>query len=126
MTAPESVELPRLVVNGVRWEHRQLRTVPCTAPGLRHPPRQASATHCTQPAPRAAPLKSANKKVCPGNTNCLHNSTVLDRQRRRRRAEQSRRVQDLLEISGECSELPVLDDRAPDEILAYDEHGAFS
>lgn len=50
---------------------------------------------------------------------------TLARERRRRRAEQTRRMQDLMQIAGECSELPVVDDRSPDEILNYDERGAF-
>lgn len=48
----------------------------------------------------------------------------LARERRRRQVQQRRQVQDLLQIAAECGELPVLDDRAPDEILAYNEHGA--
>ncbi|MEM7584518.1 MAG: type II toxin-antitoxin system VapB family antitoxin [Acidobacteriota bacterium] len=31
----------------------------------------------------------------------------------------------LLSISARCSALPDLDERAPDAILGYDEHGAF-
>lgn len=50
---------------------------------------------------------------------------TLARERRRRRADQTRRVQDLIQIAGECGELPVIDDRLPDQILNYDEHGAF-
>jgi antitoxin VapB len=50
---------------------------------------------------------------------------TLARERRRRRAERSRRVQDLLQIAAECAELPVVDDRSPDQILDYDDHGAF-
>ena len=51
---------------------------------------------------------------------------TLARERRRRRAEKTRRVQDLMQIAGECSELPVVDDRSPDQIFNYDERGAFS
>lgn len=29
----------------------------------------------------------------------------------------------LLEIGRSCADLPVLDDRSPDEIIGYDEHG---
>jgi antitoxin VapB len=50
---------------------------------------------------------------------------TLARERRRRRSDQSRLVHDLQRISTECAELPVLDDRTPNEILAYDQHGAF-
>ena len=31
----------------------------------------------------------------------------------------------ILEVSDRCSALPDLDERSPDEILAYDEHGSF-
>ena len=31
----------------------------------------------------------------------------------------------ILDISERCSALPDLDERSPDEILAYDEHGTF-
>jgi hypothetical protein len=34
-------------------------------------------------------------------------------------------VRSALEISDRCSKLPVLDDRPADEILGYDESGAF-
>lgn len=49
---------------------------------------------------------------------------TLAREQRRRKLVQDRRVQDLLQIAGECGELPVLDSRKPDDILSYDEHGA--
>lgn len=34
-------------------------------------------------------------------------------------------VQRIMEIGARCSALPDLDDRCPDEILGYDENGAF-
>lgn len=49
---------------------------------------------------------------------------TLIRERRRRQVGQRRHREDLLRIATECAELPVLDDRSPDDILAYDEHGA--
>lgn len=51
---------------------------------------------------------------------------TLARERRARRNEQSRRAQDLLRIADDCAGLPVVDDRSPDQILAYDRHGTFS
>ena len=50
---------------------------------------------------------------------------ALVRERRRRQVEQTRRVLDLLQIATECGGLPVLNDRAPDEFFAFDEHGAY-
>lgn len=32
-------------------------------------------------------------------------------------------VRDLMQIAERCAALPVLDDRTPDEIIGYDEHG---
>jgi antitoxin VapB len=32
-------------------------------------------------------------------------------------------LQDLAEIRGRCSALPILDERMPEDILDYDEHG---
>ncbi len=32
-------------------------------------------------------------------------------------------ARDLMQIGRRCASLPVLDDRTPDEILGYDEHG---
>lgn len=49
---------------------------------------------------------------------------TLERERRRRQLQKRRRVEDLLRIAAECGTLPVLDDRPPDEIVAYDESGA--
>lgn len=37
--------------------------------------------------------------------------------------EKARLLEDLEAISRRCANLPVLDDRSPDEILGYDEHG---
>ncbi len=45
----------------------------------------------------------------------------LDRVRAGRRGR--RLVDELDDIADRCSRLPVLDDRTPDEILGYDEHG---
>ncbi len=43
----------------------------------------------------------------------------------RRRAQKDNRplAERLTEIGRQCASLPVLDDRAPDEILGYDENG---
>ena len=48
-----------------------------------------------------------------------------DRLRRERRAREdpAKLKADLMAIGKRCSELPVLNDRSPDEILGYDEHG---
>lgn len=47
-----------------------------------------------------------------------------ERLRRVRRDQGGRSLAaDLLEIGARCAALPVLDDRTPDEILGYDEHG---
>ena len=48
---------------------------------------------------------------------------TLARERGRRHIQRRRQVEDLLRIAAECGALPVLDDRSPEEILAYDEHG---
>jgi len=49
---------------------------------------------------------------------------VRDRLERVKRARQQRPLADELESIGlECAALPVLDPRAPEEILGYDEHG---
>lgn len=49
---------------------------------------------------------------------------LRDRLARLRRERSRRRLADELdEIARHCSQLPVLDSRAPDEILGYDEHG---
>lgn len=49
---------------------------------------------------------------------------LRDRLARLRRERTRRRLADELdEIALHCSRLPVLDPRAPDEILGYDEHG---
>ncbi|HYU34966.1 MAG TPA: type II toxin-antitoxin system VapB family antitoxin [Thermoanaerobaculia bacterium] len=49
---------------------------------------------------------------------------LRDRLARLRRERSRRRLADELdEIARHCSRLPVLDSRAPDEILGYDEHG---
>lgn len=45
----------------------------------------------------------------------------LDRVRAGRRGR--RLVDELDDIADRCSRLPILDDRTPDEILGYDEHG---
>jgi antitoxin VapB len=37
--------------------------------------------------------------------------------------ERSTLLDDLAEIRQRCATLPILDHRAPDEIIAYDEHG---
>jgi antitoxin VapB len=37
--------------------------------------------------------------------------------------EKSRLLDDLAEIRLRCATLPILDDRQPDEIIDYDEHG---
>jgi antitoxin VapB len=37
--------------------------------------------------------------------------------------EKSRMLEDLEEIRFRCARLPILDDRQPDEIIDYDEHG---
>lgn len=41
----------------------------------------------------------------------------------RRRPGRRRLADDLDEIAKRCAALPVFDDRTPDEILGYDEHG---
>jgi antitoxin VapB len=49
---------------------------------------------------------------------------VRDRLERVRRARQRRSLADELDAIGkQCAALPVLDPRAPDEIVGYDEHG---
>ena len=49
---------------------------------------------------------------------------LRDRLARLRRERRGRRLADELdEIGRHCSGLPVRDDRSPDEILGYDEHG---
>lgn len=48
----------------------------------------------------------------------------LARERRRQQVQKRRQMQDLLRIAEECGDLPVLDTRIPDEILAYNDHGA--
>lgn len=49
---------------------------------------------------------------------------VRDRLERVKRARQRRSLADELDAIGRrCAALPVLDPRAPDEILGYDEHG---
>lgn len=49
---------------------------------------------------------------------------LRDRLARLRRERRGRRLADELdEIARHCSGLPVRDDRSPDEILGYDEHG---
>jgi antitoxin VapB len=49
---------------------------------------------------------------------------VRDRLERVKRARQQRSLADELDAIGrECSALPVLDPRSPEEILGYDEHG---
>lgn len=40
-----------------------------------------------------------------------------------RRPKKRRLADELNEIALRCASLPVLDDRTPDEILGYDEHG---
>jgi antitoxin VapB len=50
--------------------------------------------------------------------------SLHDRLERLRRERSSRRLADELdEIARHCAQLPVLDARAEDEILGYDEHG---
>lgn len=49
---------------------------------------------------------------------------VRDRLARVRRERSRRRLADELEeIAAHCASLPVIDDRTPEEILGYDEHG---
>jgi antitoxin VapB len=49
---------------------------------------------------------------------------VRDRLERVKRGRQRRPLADELDAIGkQCAALPVLDSRAPDEILGYDEHG---
>jgi antitoxin VapB len=49
---------------------------------------------------------------------------VRDRLERVKRARQRRSLADELDAIGkQCAALPVLDSRAPDEIVGYDEHG---
>jgi len=43
--------------------------------------------------------------------------------RQRLRAAHKGSARDLLDVGRRCAALPVLDARAPDEILGYDEHG---
>jgi antitoxin VapB len=45
----------------------------------------------------------------------------LDRVRGRSRARDL--TEEIAEIAQRCASLPVVDDRAPDEILGYDQHG---
>jgi len=47
----------------------------------------------------------------------------LARARRRREAEIERKRAAIDAIAEHCSSLPVLDDRSPEEIIGYDEHG---
>jgi antitoxin VapB len=50
----------------------------------------------------------------------------VERERRRpRREDIERRLRRIDEIVREVKQLPVLDDRSPDEILGYNEHGLF-
>ena len=50
-------------------------------------------------------------------------NALKERLRRTENARRSDLVRDLEEIGRHCSNLPVLDDRTPDEILGYDENG---
>ena len=47
----------------------------------------------------------------------------LARERRARAAGDRERFERIVAVIDEYAALPVLDDRAPDEILGYDEHG---
>jgi antitoxin VapB len=47
----------------------------------------------------------------------------LQREKLRRGRPAGGLAERLLEIGRHCAALPVLDDRSPDEILGYDEHG---
>jgi antitoxin VapB len=47
----------------------------------------------------------------------------LAREQRRRRADIERRRKAIAAIEDQFAQLPVLDDRSPDEILGYDENG---
>jgi antitoxin VapB len=47
----------------------------------------------------------------------------LAREQRRRRADIERRRKAIAAIVDQFAQLPVLDDRSPDEILGYDENG---
>lgn len=53
-------------------------------------------------------------------------STAIRERLERMRARSGRRslADELEEIAERCAALPVLDDRSPDEIIGYDEHGA--
>ena len=44
-------------------------------------------------------------------------------ERKRARRDNRPMAERLMEIGRQCASLPVLDDRTPDEIIAYDEHG---
>lgn len=43
--------------------------------------------------------------------------------REKRRRQRDNIANRLMEIGRRCADLPVLDDREPDDILGYDEHG---
>ena len=47
----------------------------------------------------------------------------LERERCERHAEIDRKIRAIEEIQRRVAALPVLDDRSPEEILGYDEHG---
>lgn len=50
----------------------------------------------------------------------------VERERRRRRPEDKEKFhRDIEEIVRSFNQLPVLDDRIPDEIIGYNEHGHF-
>ncbi|TMJ01445.1 MAG: PSK operon transcription factor [Alphaproteobacteria bacterium] len=50
----------------------------------------------------------------------------VERERRRRRPEDKEKFhRDIEEIVRSFNQLPVLDDRSPDEIIGYNEHGHF-
>jgi antitoxin VapB len=50
---------------------------------------------------------------------------AVEERLRREKAKRGREgvAERLMEIGRQCASLPVLDDRTPDEILGYDEHG---
>ncbi len=51
-------------------------------------------------------------------------SSLRERLERKRAQRDARPLSErLMEIGRRCAALPVLDDRSPDEVLGYDEHG---
>jgi antitoxin VapB len=74
--------------------------------------------------PEAEKLATALAKIT-GETKTEAVTVALrDRLERVRRERSGRRLADELDdIALRCASLPVLDDRSPEEILGYDEHG---